>query len=518
MITTNRIIGFLATLMISGTLAACSMPGGQGAATPTALPVIAEDTQVVAEARVVPAQYASLSLENGGLVQEVLAREGDQVQAGQVIVRLNDAQQQARVAQAEAQLRRAQASLERVKEGAREEDILAAEAQLRQAEAQLQQVLSSVTEADITAARAQVAQAQAQLARLNAGPKSASVRQAEAQLQQAQTSLEQQRDQLSSGKTQSALQLEQAAQALIQAQTNYSMAKWNWEHVERYGTDPVTPTSPDPQNPANEKKNKLNDVQKQQYKDALIRAEAALRSAEDAVRQAQIAYDNARQAELRGLQQAEQQIIAAQAGLEQVQSSIEPDQIIAARAQLANARASLERLTGKNREDQINSAKAGVDAAVANLARVKLGPRASEINEAEAQVAIAQADLDAARIALEQLELRTPFNGTLTTLDVRIGEYVQGGTVVARIADTSSWVIETSDLTELNIVRVRTGAPVQLTFDAIPDLTLDGSVTRIQSFGENRQGDITYLVTITPTTLDPRLRWNMTVSAAITIE
>lgn len=518
MVTHNRIGGFVLLLMLSGMLAACSMPGGQAATTPTALPVIAEDTQVVAEARVVPVQYAVLSLEQGGLVNEILVREGDAVQAGQVLARLNDAQAQVRVAQAEAQLRRAQASLERVQEGAREEDILAAEAQLRQAEAQFQQVLSSVTEEDIVAAQAQVAQAQAQLSRLNAGPKAASLRQAEAQLQQAQTGLEQQRDQLSAGKTQAELNLQQSAQSLIQAQTNYSMAKWNWEHVERYGTDPVVPTSPDPQDPTREKKNKLNDVQKQQYRDALIRAEATLRIAEDAVRQAQVAYDSARQLELRGLTQAERQVIAAQAGLEQIRGSIEPDQVIAARAQLANARAALARLTGKNREDQINAARAGVDAAVANLARVKLGPRPSEITEVEAQVAIAQADLDAAKIALTQLELRTPFAGVLTTMDLRMGEFAQAGTVVARVADTSAWVVETSDLTELNVVRVRTGAPVSLTFDAVPDLTLEGTVTRIQAFGENRQGDITYRVTITPTALDPRLRWNMTASAAITIE
>jgi len=42
-----------------------------------------------------------------------------------------------------------------------------------------------------------------------------------------------------------------------------------------------------------------------------------------------------------------------------------------------------------------------------------------------------------------------------------------------------------------------------------------GQVTRIRSLGENRQGDITYRVIITPNEQDSRLRWNMTASVVI---
>jgi HlyD family secretion protein len=84
-----------------------------------------------------------------------------------------------------------------------------------------------------------------------------------------------------------------------------------------------------------------------------------------------------------------------------------------------------------------------------------------------------------------------------------------------RLADLSAWQIETSDLTELNIVRVREGSQAAVTFDAIPGLELLGRVSHIRALGENKQGDITYTVTIRLDRQDPRLRWNMTASVTM---
>ncbi|MCW5850474.1 MAG: HlyD family secretion protein, partial [Anaerolineae bacterium] len=85
--------------------------------------------------------------------------------------------------------------------------------------------------------------------------------------------------------------------------------------------------------------------------------------------------------------------------------------------------------------------------------------------------------------------------------------------VIAQIADLSQWEIETTDLTELNVVRLKVGDPVILTFDAIPGLELPGTITRIGDLGENKQGDIVYTVVIKPDRQDERLRWRMTTSA-----
>ena len=70
-----------------------------------------------AEGKLVPSLSASLSLPLSGRVAEILVKEGEAVQAGQVLLHLEDARQRATVAQAEAALAGAQARLAQLKAG-----------------------------------------------------------------------------------------------------------------------------------------------------------------------------------------------------------------------------------------------------------------------------------------------------------------------------------------------------------------------------------------------------------------
>jgi HlyD family secretion protein len=293
-----------------------------------------------------------------------------------------------------------------------------------------------------------------------------------------------------------------------------------WRHdliaiFDRPYNDPISPTVPDAKRAGKSKANKLNDFQRQQYQDAFVLAERDLSSAELAVQQAQVASESARQAESNGLQAAEASVISAQANLERTTSAALSEQLAQARSQLAQARASLARLRGAQRDNQIAIAQAGVDAAQANLARIAAPPQPSELTALEAQVEGARAERDAAKIELEQAELKAPFAGLIAALDLRVGETITPNTAVAQLADTASWRIETTDLTELNVSQVEVGDRVQLTFDALPKVELSGRVLQVKEFGENHQGDIVYRATVVPDKVDTRLRWNMTASAAI---
>jgi HlyD family secretion protein len=508
----RSILSALLAMALAALLAAC---GGQAEAPAAQIAPVETDNTIISEARVVPARRAALSFRAGGDVAEVLVEEGDTVTAGQVLARLDRAMKQVDLARAEAQLKAAEARLQDLTDGPRQEDLATAEAQLRQTQAQLKQTVEGVTSEDIASAQAQIVAAQAALARLKAGTGSAEVRGAQAQADQAQAGLTTQRDQLSAAKTAAELQLSQAADQLVQAQTTYSTAKWHWEHVQAHGTDPVNPSVPDTTRPGKSKANELNDTQKQQYHDAFVQAERNLHSAELTVEQARVAFDTARQAEISGIQAAEASAASAQANLERTRSSVLDEQLAQARAQLAQARAGLARLRGPQRDNQIAVAQAGVEAAQASLARLTSAPQPSERTALEAQVDSAKADRDAAQLALEQTEVKAPFAGVVASLDLRVGETIQPNTPVAQIADTAAWQIETTDLTELDVARVVQGDHVNLTFDALPGLTMAGRVLRVKELGENHQGDIVYRVMIQPDKADARLRWNMTASAAI---
>lgn len=220
----------------------------------------------------------------------------------------------------------------------------------------------------------------------------------------------------------------------------------------------------------------------------------------------------------------------AQAARQKLFQGPDDSQLTAARADLANAQAALKQAQAAY--DQaggasnpyvgmmptslaLEQAYNDYNAAKARLDTLQKPPRAADVAAADADIAVAQADLDRAKAALADTELHAPFAGTISTVDVKVGEQVTPGTEIVRLADFSAWEIQTTDLTEINIVKVSEGSAVTLTFDAIPDLELPGTVARTKSLGENRQGDIVYTVTVKPAKSDERLRWNMTAKVSI---
>ena len=128
----------------------------------------------------IEAEEVAVAPELGGRVVELLADEGDEVEAGQLLVRLDGTLLDAQSEVAQTALDMAEAGLAQARAGARPEQIRQAEAALAQAEAardgahQAWQDLIAIRDnpqeldAQITLARAQVAAAEAGLARTTA--------------------------------------------------------------------------------------------------------------------------------------------------------------------------------------------------------------------------------------------------------------------------------------------------------------------------------------------------------------
>jgi HlyD family secretion protein len=121
---------------------------------------------VSAQGFVVPQRSSDLAFRSGGRVTEILIAEGDRVKQGQALIRLQDDQLQAAIAQAQAAVNSAKANLDQVRQGARTEDIAAAEAQVKAAEAQARatsaerdRLTGGATEAASAAAQARLAAA-----------------------------------------------------------------------------------------------------------------------------------------------------------------------------------------------------------------------------------------------------------------------------------------------------------------------------------------------------------------------
>ncbi len=118
---------------------------------------------VSATGSIEPEQTVALAFKSPGRVAEVLVEEGQRVQAGQVLARLDTAELELALAQAQATLRINEARLAQLHKGPDESDVLAAQAQLASAQAAYRQLLQGPSEDEKRAAKAAVERARAAL-------------------------------------------------------------------------------------------------------------------------------------------------------------------------------------------------------------------------------------------------------------------------------------------------------------------------------------------------------------------
>jgi multidrug resistance efflux pump len=114
------------------------------------------------------------------------------------------------------------------------------------------------------------------------------------------------------------------------------------------------------------------------------------------------------------------------------------------------------------------------------------------------------------RLALASAEIRAPFAGTVTELDLKVGELAPAGVPVATVADLSSWIARTTDLTEIDVTSIQEGMPATIVLDAMPADDLPGRVISIDLVYTDRQGDVLYPVDVLLGENRPWLRWGMT--------
>jgi HlyD family secretion protein len=396
-------------------------------------PVIETSSVVSAEAFVVPVREVDVAFESGGRVVELLADEGAQVEAEQLLARLSDADAAAAVLAAQAGLTQAQANLAQVQAGPTQQQVEVARAAVTRAEAALAQAIAGPTPEEIAVAEARVNTLRAQLNQAQSGGRAENVHASLARLRQAEV-------------------------ALQQAQSDYDKIAYAADSEQ---AQPIA----------------------------------------------------------RALQNATLNYEAVKAEHEAVVNGATQQEVSVVRAQLAEGIAALDQLKAGPSPEQIAVAQAAVTEAEAALEQVKAGSTPEQIAVAQAGVQQAEAALAQAQLALDRLMLTAPFAGTITNLDLEVGEVVSAGTPLVTIADLQTWQIETDDLTEIDVVKVIEGQPVEVKFDALPEETFQGVVTSIKPRSETKAGDVTYTVVIgLENSNDARLRWGMTAFVEIDIE
>jgi RND family efflux transporter MFP subunit len=140
-------------------------------------------------------------------------------------------------------------------------------------------------------------------------------------------------------------------------------------------------------------------------------------------------------------------------------------------ADLYDAETTLKRTTQLLARNLVSQAE--FDAADARLKRV------------QANIAVSKASITGAEVALENMKIRAPFDGTVLTKNADVGEIVapfaasaSSRAAVVMIADMSSLEVE-ADVSEANIVRITPNQACEISLDAYTDKRYQGYVNKI---------------------------------------
>ncbi len=146
---------------------------------------------ISANGTVQPERSVNVSPKTSGVLKELLVKEGERVEKGQILAYMDDSQFQGQLTQAKGQVAAAQANLDRLQAGNRPQEIAQAEAQLASAQANLDRLQAGNRPQEIAQAEAQLASAQANLDRLQAGNRPQEIAGAQAQVASAKANLQQ---------------------------------------------------------------------------------------------------------------------------------------------------------------------------------------------------------------------------------------------------------------------------------------------------------------------------------------
>lgn len=414
---------------------------------------------VSAEGQVVPLRAANLSFSLGGTIAEILVESGQDVQAGDALVKLEAATLENSVVQAEAGVKAAEANK------------AAADANLAVAESAIQRAETGVTAAE------------AQLALVQAGAREQEIAAAQSNLAAAEGGVTQ-----AAGNRDAAVNVSSAGVSAAEARVAAAQAEA--QALEEAYQDILDACFETPDG------GEFCPLYGPVEENTRFQLEAARAN----VAAAQAGLDEAR------------------AGATPAEQFLADTGVSLAIAQRDQAQAQLDLVLAGARDEQIRQAEVGVAQAelAVEQAQVQVTQAQSAVTQADAGVVTAKANLEAAQKALDRMTLRAPFDGRVGDINLEVGELVAPGVPVMQFGDFTNWLVKTTDLTELDVVAVKNGLPAEIRIDALPGEVIEGVVTDIASVSQVTRGDVTYEVSIELGDISELpLRWGMTAFADI---
>jgi HlyD family secretion protein len=157
--------------------------------------------------------------------------------------------------------------------------------------------------------------------------------------------------------------------------------------------------------------------------------------------------------------------------------SVAEAQLTTAQAQLVEAQEKWEGAQDGPPDGDLAVAEAQLADALAEWERLKDGPDPDEILMADAQLAKAQAELELIKGGELILDLVSPIDGTVLSIDAYVGDRINNQTILT-LVDLSQPSLEVY-LDEIDSANVQVGDRAEVIFDAIPERTFSGQVVQV---------------------------------------
>ncbi|QDV26460.1 HlyD family secretion protein [Aureliella helgolandensis] len=147
----------------------------------------------------------------------------------------------------------------------------------------------------------------------------------------------------------------------------------------------------------------------------------------------------------------------------------------AAAANVVVRQQELNLLEAGTRKEELREAAARLEEAYQAWQLMEHGYRAEEIEQAQAARDAAQAALEAIRQQKEELNIKSPIDGSIESLDLQPGDMVAAGAPVLSMLDKDNlWV---RAYVPQNRIGIKVGQTVRVTVDTYPDEPFTGTVS-----------------------------------------
>lgn len=185
--------------------------------------------------------------------------------------------------------------------------------------------------------------------------------------------------------------------------------------------------------------------------------------------------------------------------------------IISGQSSVVSANDNLKALI-QNQPLDLAAAEATLKEKQASLKSLIAGPDPLDLKSQQLSLQQKRNSLADAQKTLADYTIKAPFDGLLAKVNVKAGDSA-AGTVIATVI-TKQQIAEIA-LNEIDVSKIKIGDKVNLTFDAVEGLSISARIAGIDSLGAVSQGVVTYKVIISFDTQDSRIKPGMTVNAVI---